>query len=181
MVENQQYDCYEVKLNRIFNIQNKQNLIWFSVLIALFIVYIVINLINRTVDRTESIVFGCGCLLIMIVKIFSSPKRLDVTPKTVKFQYRGALLHLLITGRIWINSDTESKYKKTFTLYNIKSIEYFQTPFEKTFSCGHICICGDVNIGAEGKEQRSFTIYGVKDFDNTSAWMKDYIELSADI
>jgi len=180
-MEDQEYACYEVKLNRVFNIQSKQNLIWLSVLSALFIFYIVINLIKGKLELTGSIIFGFACILIMVAKILGSPKFLDVTPDTVKFQYRGALLNLLITGRIRGGSNTGSKYESTKTLYNIKTIEYRQTSFEKAFCCGHIHICGDINIGLNGKEQRTFIIYGVKDFDNTSAWMKDYIKLSADI
>ena len=75
---------------------------------------------------------------------------------------------------------TESKYEKTYTLYNIKSIEYLQSSFEKKFSCGHIRICADVNMGVKGKEQRTFLIYGMKDFENTSAWMKEFVQLSND-
>jgi hypothetical protein len=59
-------------------------------------------------------------------------------------------------------------------------MEYLQTPFEKIFSCGHIYICGDVNTDDGGKEERAFTIYGVKHFDDISAWMKDFMILSAD-
>ena len=29
-MDNQEYACYEVKLNRVFNIQSKQYLIWLS-------------------------------------------------------------------------------------------------------------------------------------------------------
>ena len=113
----------------------------------------------------------------MIVKLLSNPKHLDVTPDTIKFQYRGALLNLLVTGHIW-GGEGESRYEKTYTLYNIKSIEYLQSPFDKRFSCGHIRICADVNMGVNGKEQRTFLIYGVKDFESTSAWMKGFIQLS---
>jgi hypothetical protein len=33
-------------------------------------------------------------------------------------------------------------------------------------------------MGVKGKEERTFTIYGVKDFENTSAWMKEFVQLS---
>ena len=59
-------------------------------------------------------------------------------------------------------------------------MEYLQTPFEKIFSCGHICIRGDVYLEFGKKEERTFTIYGVKHFDDISAWMKDFMILSAD-
>ena len=88
------------------------------------------------------------------------------------------MLNLLLVRRIWGSTGNVSKYERTYTLYNIKSIEYLQTPFEKRFSCGHIRICGDVNVNETEKEQRSFVIYGVKDFENTSAWMREFVQLS---
>ena len=179
-MDNQEYACYEVKLNRIFNIQSKQNLIWLAVLFTLPILYTIFNIVNHTFDWKGLLIICCGCLAIMVVKLLSNPKCLDVTPDTIKFQYRGALLNLLVTGRIWGGTGTESKYEKTYTLYNIKSIEYLQSSFEKKFSCGHIRICADVNMGAKGKEQRTFLIYGMKDFENTSAWMKEFVQLSND-
>ncbi len=175
-MENQN-TCYEVKLNRWLNIQSKQNLILLAVLIALPVAYIIINAINNTIDWKYNVIFSCGCVVIMIVKLLSGPKCLDVTPETIKFQYRGALFHLLTIGRLRINSNNDTAYGSTHTLYNIKSIEYSQTSFEKIFSCGHICVNADVNIKSN-KEQRTFVIYGVKDFENTSAWMKGYINPS---
>jgi hypothetical protein len=35
-------------------------------------------------------------------------------------------------------------------------------------------------MGVKGKEQRTFLIYGMKDFENTSAWMKEFVQLSND-
>ena len=59
-MEDQEYACYEVKLNRVFNIQSKQNLIWLSVLSALFIFYIVINLIKGKLELTGRVSLGRG-------------------------------------------------------------------------------------------------------------------------
>jgi len=175
-----EYACYEVKLNRIFNVQSKQNFIWLAVFGALPIIYTICNVVNHTFDWKELLLFGCGCLAVMTVKLLSHPKCLDVTPNTIQFQHWGALLKLLVMGRIWGGTGSESKYDKTYTLYNIKSIEYLQLSFEKRFSCGHLRICADVNVGAKGKEQRTFLIYGIKDFENTSAWMKEFVQLSLD-
>ena len=179
-MENENNACYEVKLNRIFNIQSKQNLIWLTVLFALPILYTIFNIINHTFDWQRILILCCGCLAIMIIKLLSSPKCLDVTHGTVQFQHRSDMLNLLLVRRIWGSTGNVSKYERTYTLYNIKSIEYLQTPFEKRFSCGHICICGDVNVSETEKKQRTFVIYGVKDFEDTSAWMKDFIKLSVD-
>ena len=177
-MDHQEYACYEVKLNRIFNIQSKQSLTWLAVLLIWPALYTIFNVVNHTFAWEQFFVFCCGCFVIMIVKLLSNPKCLDVTPDTIKFQHRGALLALLSRGRIWGGTGSEPKYKKIYTLYNIQSIEYLQSSFEKRFSCGHIRICADVNMGAKGKEQRTFLIYGMKDFENTSAWMKEFVQLS---
>ena len=87
-MNNHEYACYEVKLNRIFNIQSKQNLIWLAVLFTLPILYTIFNIVNHTFDWKGLLIFCCGCLAIMIVKLLSNPKCLDVTPDTIKFQSR---------------------------------------------------------------------------------------------
>ena len=84
-MNNQEYACYEVKLNRIFNIQSKQNLIWLAVLFALPFLDTIFNIVNHTFDWKELLVFSCGCLAIMIVKLLSNPKCLDVTPIQLNF------------------------------------------------------------------------------------------------
>ena len=175
-MENQEYGCRKIKLNRIFNIQAKHNLIWLAVLFASSIVFIILGLVRNTFDWREYIISSCGCLVIMIVKVFTNPKHLEVTPSTIKFKYSTALRHLLIYGYL-----IGGGYEESYTLYDIKSIEYFQSSFDKMFSCGHIRICGEINIGNTGNNMRTFTIYGVKDFENTAAWMKEFVQLSSDI
>ena len=136
--------------------------------------------VKGTLDLAKVILFYCASFIIMVIKLLSSPKCLDVTPDTITFTTKSLsfymLLNLFVKGRARVGS--YRKYEVTHTLYNIKSIEYLQTPFEKRFSCGHICICGDVNVSETEKEQRTFVIYGVKDFENTSAWMKEFVKLT---
>lgn len=173
----QEYNSYEVRLNRLFNIRAKQNIILFAILLAASVAHVVINLVNNTVAENGTVLFCLACLAIMIVKLLSHPKYIEITPETVKFSSRSALLNLLIRGRISGGADGKSRYENTYTVYNIKSIEYIQSAFEKPFSYGHIRICGDVNLGESGKEERTFAIYGIKDFTNMSAWMRDYLKL----
>lgn len=177
MMENEEYTCYEIRLNRFFNIQRIQNLLLLGILLLFSVGNMVINEINHKTDIKENILGCCICLIIMSVKLLSHSSRLEVTPETVKFQYNTALISLLLRGRIFFLADGESKYTKVYTVYNIKTIEYCRTPFEKIFSCGHIRICGDVSTDDRGKEQREFIIYGVQDFENTSTWMKGYIKI----
>ena len=182
-MENENNACYEVKLNRLFNIQTKQNLVWLASLTILPAIYAMFGYINGTMSLIKILFLYCLSFSVMLIKLLGDPKCLDVTRDTVKFTInsQGDLLKLLLfVGRIRRSTFNFSGGAKDCILYNIKSIEYLQTPFEKRFSCGHICICGDVNVSETEKEQRSFVIYGVKDFENTSAWMKDFIKISVD-
>lgn len=179
-MDHREHTCYEVRLNRLFNLQSRQNLIWLLVSILLPAGFTTIHsFTDGTVDLQAAVIYYGISLILMTVKLCSYPKRLYVTPDTVRLQYRGALLALLVRGQIWIGTNQQSKYEETYTLYHIKSITYLQTPLEKRFSCGHVQICGDVNAG-EGKEPRTFTVYGVRDFENTSDWMKGYVKLYED-
>ncbi len=171
-----EHTSYDVKLNRFFNIQAKKSLICLAVLTTIVILYIAINLTQNTFDPKGLVIMVIGCALIVLALLWSSPGRLTVTPETVKFQYRGAFLNLLTTGRVRYSSNEDSRYEKTYTVYNIKTIEYLQSPLEKMFSCGHVRICGDID--AAGKQ--AFVIYGVKDFQNTAEWMRSYIRTEAD-
>ena len=173
-----EHACYEVKLNRLLNIQARQNIVWLITSTLLLALLLIVSTLKLGVDFKIFIIIFCGYIFVMAVKLLSNPKCLDVTPNTVKFQYRGAFLHLLIFKRN-ING-VDANNDETYTLYNIKSIEYLQSGFDKLFSCGHIRICGELNVGKSKKEQRTFVIYGVKDFENTAAWMREYVQLSVD-
>lgn len=177
-----EHSSYDIKLNRWMNIQSKSNLLLLIILAVLCLFYVVFDLITHEIGPKGLIIFCFGCLLITIVKLLCSPKYLTVTPETIKFQYSGAFLNLLTTGRVRYSSNEDSRYEKIYNVYNIKTIEYLQSPLEKMFCCGHVRICGDVNVPAapSPKNEQTFVIYGVRDFDNTAKWMKDYIKTSAD-
>lgn len=173
-MEHQKHVCYEVKLNRLFNIQQKKELVLVAIIAAATTAYVTINLIRDSLDWGYLLFVLATMALILLVELFSHPRCLDVTPESIRFQRQGALLHLLKHGRIFGGIE----YGESVTLYNIQSIEYLQTPLEKLFSCGHIRICGDANSNSLTRPASSYTVYGVKDFENTSAWMKEYINLS---
>lgn len=164
-----EYDRYEVKLSRLMNIGKDWG--FCLKILATFALVAVYGIFVHGAE-TESIAFLAGVfLLIVFLKLFSNPGRLEITRTTVQFsrlriQYR--------KGRYQIDG------KETFSVCNIKRMEYLQTSFEKFFSCGHICIHGDVYLEFGKKEERTFTIYGVKHFDDISSWMKDFMILSAD-
>ena len=177
-MENQESDHYEVEINRFFNIFSTQNLIMMICLVTLSVASMIAYFISDKLDLKDVILLSCGCAVIMLVKLLSNPKCLLVTPETIKFRYRTALLTLLLNGKIRFGDGSESRYEKVYTLYNIRRIEYFQTPLEKIFSCGHIRICGDVTMRGERETENTFTLYGITDFDEVSAWMKSFIVLS---
>jgi len=179
-MEDPRYVLYEVKLNRFMNIQTKDNLTWALISAFVFIVHTVVNLVVGEFSTVQTLFVGAGCLIVMSVKLLSYPKRLYVTSRTVRFQYNILLLNLVTRGRVGFDEGSASRYDKDYTLYNIKSIEYFQTKFDKLFSCGHVRICGYINSDEGKKEERTFTIYGVKDFENTAEWMKEHITVSAE-
>ena len=170
------HDTYYVKLNRFFNIQARKSLICLAVLVAVVVLYASINLVQNTFDLKGRLITAIGCALIMVATLQSNPKYLTVTPETIKFQYRGAFLNLLTTGHVRYSSNEDSRYEKTYTVYDIKTIEYLQTPLEKAFSCGHVRICGNVDADSE----QTFVLYGVTDFANTAKWMQSYIKPATD-
>lgn len=170
-----EHTSYDVRLNRFLYIQAKKSLVCLAVLLAVVVLYVVINLMQNTLDPKGLLIMVVGCTLVIVVALLSNPKCLTVTPETVKFQYRGALLNFLTAGRVRYSSNQESRYEKTYTIYNIREITYGQSPLEKMFSCGHIRIRGDVDTAHE----QTFVLYGVKDFQNTAKWMKSYIRTEA--
>ena len=170
-----EYDRYEVKLNRFMNIQKE----WLWCLMSLGVCALVaaVNILIYKEEIQYLAVLSVIYLIVVILKLRSNPGRLEITRTTVQFsRLRIQLGHT----RIYMIGDSRSKMKETFTVCNIKRIEYLQTPFEKIFSCGHICIRGDVYLEFGKKEERTFTIYGVKHFSDISAWMKDFMILSDD-
>jgi hypothetical protein len=166
-----EYDRYEVKLSRLMNIGKDGGFcLRMFASYALFAVY---GIFVHGAE-TESIAFLAGVfLLIVLLKLCSNPGRLEITRTTVQFSR--LRIQLGRHTRIYM-----PKTKETFTVCNIKRMEYLQTSFEKMFSCGHICIRGDVYLEFGKKEERTFTIYGVKHFDDISAWMKDFMILSSE-
>ena len=177
-----EYDRYEVKLSRFMNIQ--QDFVWCLGWLLFFALLGAVNVFVYGDDIQFFAAIAVIYLIAVVLKLRSNPRRLEITRTTVNFQHRRALLTLLlmafIRGRVRVGCDEISQYTENYTIYNIKSMEYLKTSFEKIFSCGHIRICGDVNIEGGKKEERTFTIYGVKHFDDISAWMKDFMILSSD-
>lgn len=169
-----EYDRYEVKLSRLMNIMKD----W-KFCLSLFSSYILFAVYGIFVHgaEAESIAFlAVVFLLIVFLKLYSNPGRLEITRTTVQF----SRFHIEKgKPRVYNLDNPPPKFKETFIVYNVRRVEYLQTPFEKIFSCGHICIVGDVYLEFGKKEERTFTIYGVKHFDDISAWMKDFMILSS--
>jgi len=172
-----EHDRYEVKLSRLMNIQKD----WGFCLgiLSSFALFEISGIVARGVE-IEALVFLTGVfLLIVFLKLFSNPEHLEITRTTVQF----SCFHIVTKGgkhRVYNLDNPPPKFKETFTVYNVRRMEYLQTQFEKIFSCGHIRIYGDIYVEFGKKEERTFTVYGVKHFDDISAWMKDFMILSPD-
>lgn len=169
-----EYDRYEVKLNRFMNVQKD-----FGLFLKMLIGYVLMAAINIfAVNEGFSFLILLTCIYIFVgfLILFRNPGRLEITRTTVGFSCLNIKFSFGFGFRIY----ADNKMKETFVVHSIKSIEYLQTPFEKIFLCGHICIIGDIYLEFGKKEERAFTIYGVKHFDDISAWMKDFMILSAD-
>ena len=167
----QEHGCYEIKLNRFFNIFKKESVILAVVLLMLPLCLAIAGLVGGTFDIKKVGISAFFCLLIFLVSLLSHPKCLDVTPETVKYQYKKALRRLLTTGL-----HSFSKNEEAITLYRIQKIEYIQNSFEKAFHVGRVRIYGYTNQGQDYTE-KSVLIYGVKDFENTAKWLQSYIRL----
>ena len=170
-----EYDRYEVKLSRFMNIQKYWG--FCLSLLASYALFAVYGIFVHGAE-VESIAFlAVVFLLVVFLKLFSNPGCLEITRTTVQFSY----LRVVMGGkhRVYNLDNPPPKFKETFTVCNIRRMEYLQTPFEKIFSSGHICIRGDIYVEFGKKEERTFTIYGVKHFDDISAWMKNFMILSA--
>ncbi len=173
---------FKVNLNRLFNVQKKENLPWFIGLFLLLCFYIIASCLRGKLDLTLTIITVGGYAVTVLVILFSSPAYLIVTPITVSFEYKKALSTLLLTGRIYYGiDDSSSKYTESYTVYDIKSLECLQTPLEKAFSCGHIVLCGYINV-TDGqslkKMPETFILYGLRDFESTAAWLSEFVETS---
>ena len=171
-----EYDRYEVKLSRLMNIQKEFG--FFLKMLVGYIFVAIINIFAGNEDISFLVLLMCIYIVLVFVFLFRNPGRLEITRTTIQFSYLN--IQFGSRHRVYNLDNPPPKMTETFIVHNIKSIEYLQTPFEKIFSCGHICIVGDVYLEFGKKEERTFTIYGVKDFDDISAWMKDFMILSSD-
>ena len=172
----QESTCYEVSLNRFFCIMEKNTIIYAISLLVFSLISVAFYCFSDQVSVTTPIIVSVLCVLILIAQLLSHPKYMDVTPDTVKFQYRKALLKLLTTGHI----SSLWSYTEEYTIYHITKIDYVQSAFEKAFHVGRVRLTGTVNVSKYGRplvEERTFTLYRVKDFENTAAWMKEYVHL----
>lgn len=176
-MDDERYGQYNIKVNRLFNITQRKLYRTYVWLLAVFLMALVLYIFTDKVSIERLFFCFVFCVVYLTVVLLSYPKRIEVTPGSAKVVYRHSLQSLLRYGRI---AGTFSNYKTQKTVYNIKSIEYMQSPFEKRFSVGRMCFIGDVmTIQDETPfvEEGEITIYGVMDFENTSEWMKDFIKL----
>ena len=163
---------YDIKLNRLFNIQQRRVGLW----LVFALVIMVIAMCMRTVTKELSasivvieLVFGVLSMLTFLTRF---PKKLEVTPTTVRFTKKK--IHYVYRSYYF----TTVKY----TVYNITDIQFTQNAFEKVFGMGRVHFVGDLGAVtdeyANELKSNTVTIYGVGDFKNTAEWMKNFFVLS---
>ena len=169
-----QENRYDIKLNRLFNIQQRRVGLW----LVFALVIMVIAMCMRTVTKELSasivvieLVFGVLSMLTFLTRF---PKKLEVTPTTVRFTKKK--IHYVYRSYYF----TTVKY----TVYNITDIQFSQNAFEKLFGVGRVHFIGDLctitDEYTNDEKSRTVTIYGLGDFQNTAEWMKGFFELAKD-
>jgi hypothetical protein len=174
---NDDHGCYVVRLNRLFSVPKDAAI---PILCAV-VCFIGIAIVSFFTDRVQSdtvLLAGILCIGAPFAYLLNFPRLMEVTPGSIKVESHGGLYHLLTHRRIY---GTLSDYDKQTTVYNITSIQYLQTPIERFFNVGRVYAVGDVLIiqgECKSVHEGSLTVCGVKDFDNTSAWMKSFMKLT---
>ena len=178
MAENPHNEVFEIRTNRLFYIANKQYLKHLGMTLAFLALSIVFFIFNADYGSYTIFLAVMGFLAV-VFELLGNPKFIDVTRSYVKFQHRRALSSLFANHRI----SSDKQYHTTYTVYNIKQIDYLQTPLERLFNIGHICLIGDVSTNNSDElpaKDRIYYVYGIKNFDKNSKWMMKFIELSTE-
>ena len=170
--------CYQhtVRLNRLLNIQKKQTLIVIGVLLLFWAYTIVLTFIEDSYGIKDAIISTLIIAVLITGIILGHPKYLKITPDTIRFKSNTLVFSFLINGRFTVSANDESRYEEAYVLYNIRSIEYLQTPLEKLFSCGHLRVLATTNLRKKSHQQ-DFVIYGVTDFENTADMIRGFVNL----
>jgi hypothetical protein len=174
---NDDHGCYVVRLSRIFALPRAAAILILC-LAVIYVATIILSLVTDLIpEGTPHLGFVLGiALLISYLKTF--PRLMEVTPGSLKVESHVGFYYLLTRRRVF---GTLSDYDRQMTVYNITSIQYLQTPLERFFNVGRVYAEGDI-LMIQGDYRNvyegSLTVCGVKDFDNTSAWMKDFMKLT---
>ena len=173
------HGCYEVKLNRWFYFLQENNILWIAG-VPLFPLIFFLLYCLKVIHLAYFVMSAIIAALMILAKIHSYPRCIDVTPNSVKICFRETLLKILMAMSRSHGSRIVKIEDREYTIYNIKSIECTQTPFERRMHVGQVHILGNV-ISSETENavvsEKSLTIYGVKDFENTIEWMKEFIQI----
>ena len=183
------FDFYELPCNRFYNLFHMFNFKFF-ILIALIIFGSTLSFCIKVSDMSDILpfsivgfVFGLIlALLIIIAKMLSYPKCIDVNTVNVKFEKRHNLLNALLhsSSRLSYGHAGTTNYR----IYNIKSIKFHQTSFEKKNNIGSIEFMGDIlgvdeeNEVCRDEKMTKYVIHGVKDFEDMSKWILNHIEIN---
>ncbi|MBQ7364344.1 MAG: hypothetical protein IJW46_01960 [Clostridia bacterium] len=127
----------------------------------------------------------CGIVtLLSFIFLLTFPKQIEVTKTAVRIQHHTAFLKLLFVAIVSFctktrhTRDSELYISPCFTVFEIDYITYSHSKIEKFFHTGHIEVTGKYYSNlSDSFSECTFSVYGIKDFENTAAWMQSYIHL----
>ena len=152
------------RLNRFFNIFNPKVYKFLIVLNGILLVW-GIYLISANKQSVcvyiASIAFGN--IIAATTMVFHCPKTIVISKEMVKFEDYINMRpeHIHRNGFWWL--------KVSYSVSEIKEIQFHQNVIEKTFNVGHISFSGKATFTAKRdidriKEKDTFIIYGIKNF-----------------
>ena len=154
-----------VKLNRFFNIFNPKV---YKITLFTIAIFIVFGIYLICTGKQSFAVYAVSAIILVMMNVLSielhCPKKLLIGKDTIEFEdyhnVRPRNRHIR-SGFWWL--------KVSYSVSDIKDIEFHQSFIEKIFDVGHISFSGKATFFAKRdidriKEQDTFVIYGIKNF-----------------
>lgn len=171
-------DLYEVELNRWFNVQ----CIKLGGILSCVLLILAVMALAVYTENNRYFVFSILALVVLpfmfITKILSNPRYIDVTKDyiKIKYDYTGySFFRRLVKDR---PDDFESDVRN-YIVTKIEYLHFEQTSFEKKFNSGHLIVCGTAYLSTNALddkgENKIFTIYGLKQYNETRAWLEEHV------
>lgn len=154
----------KVKLNRFFNIFNPKV---YNILILLNIMFLIWGIyLFFTGKQSVSIYIASAVtanIIMAAIMVYHCPKVLVIGNDTLKFDdyFNIHPKHIRVEGFCWL--------KVSYSVTELKDIQFHQNVVEKFFNVGRISFTGKATFTSKRdldriKEKDTFVIYGIKNF-----------------